>query len=134
MFFLLFPVNTEAKTLPQASKTAKTTTPKSTATGTTIGVSVKLRADKRAVVVYFSNLQNAKSVSYMLTYKTSTQDEGAMGGININGKSNTSQEVLFGTCSKQVCRYHTGIHDARLEVSYTSVNGKKYLKKYKIKI
>lgn len=131
-FFILTP-QVEAKTLPQSSKATKATVSK-TSNGTAIGVSVRLRADRRAVIVYFSNLQNAKSVAYMLTYKTSTQDEGAMGGININGKSNTSQEILFGTCSKGVCRYHVGIHDVKLEVSYTSVNGKKYLKKYKIKI
>lgn len=133
LFFLVFTTSVEAKTLPQASKSAKTTVSK-TSTSTSIGVSVKLRADRRAVVVYFSNLKNAKSVAYMLTYKTNTQDEGAMGGINISGKSNTSQEILFGTCSKGVCRYHVGVRDVKLEVSYTSINGKKYLKKYKIKI
>ena len=104
LFTTIFTGNVEGKTLPQAKKSTKTTVAKIT-TGKTIGVSVKLRKDKRAVVVYFSNLQNAKSAAYMLTYKTSTQDEGAMGGININGKSNTSQEILFGTCSKNVCRY-----------------------------
>lgn len=133
LFLLVFTSSVEAKTLPQASKSAKTTVSK-TSNGTSIGVSVRLRVDRRAVVLYFSNLKSAKSVAYMLTYKTSTQDEGAMGGININGKSNTSQEILFGTCSKGVCRYHVGVSDVKLEVSYTSANGKKYLKKYKIKI
>lgn len=141
-YFFFFSVSTvEAKTLPQAAKAKKVSVSK-TSSGTSIGVSPRLRADKKAVIVYFSNLKNAKSVAYQLTYKqvsssggkTSSQDEGAMGGINIAGKSNTSQEILFGTCSKNVCRYHAGVNDVRLEVSYTSVNGKKYLKKYKIKV
>lgn len=133
-YFFFFSVSTvEAKTLPQAAKAKKVSVSK-TSSGTSIGVSPRLRADKKAVIVYFSNLKNAKSVAYQLTYKTSSQDEGAMGGINIAGKSNTSQEILFGTCSKNVCRYHAGVSDVALQVSYTSVNGKKYLKKYKIKI
>lgn len=128
----LFADNTQAKVLPQSKNIGK----KSVAVKntTSINVSPKLRGDKKALIVYFSNLQNAKSVSYMLVYKSNGQEEGAMGGINLTGLSNQSQELLFGTCSKNVCRYHTNIKNARLEVSYTSQNGKKYLKKYKIKI
>lgn len=134
-FFIITP-SIEAKTLPQAAKTTvKQTSTKTTAsTGSTINVTPRLRADKKALLVYFSNLQNAKSVSYMLTYNTNIQQEGAMGGINLTGSSRQTQEILFGTCSKNVCRYHTGIKDAKLEISYTNKAGKKYLKKYRIKI
>lgn len=125
---------TEAKVLPQAGKVS----PRQSATkpnGTTIGVYPKLRADRKALVVSFSNLQNAKSVSYNLIYtQGSGQQEGAGGALNLTGQTTDKIELLFGTCSSGVCRYHTGIKDARLEVSYTSVNGKKYLKKFKIKI
>lgn len=127
----IFTQSTEAKTLPQAKTASKTTVSSNTSS---IGVSPKLRADRRALNVYFSNLQNATLVSYMLRYKTLGQEEGAMGGLNLTGKSNDSAELLFGTCSKNVCRYHTNITDAKLEVSYTNKLGKKYLKKYKIKI
>lgn len=121
------PVN--AKMLPQ-SKGAGAVTSKSTS----IGVYPRLRADRRALLVSFSNLSNAKQVTYMLTYKTSGQDEAAMGGLNLNGSNTQSAEILFGTCSKNVCRYHQGIRDARLEVSYTKASGKKYLKKFRIKV
>ncbi len=135
----LFAKGAEAKLLPQAVKSpggasgTKTTATKNVV-GTGIGVSPKLRSDKRALIVYFSNLQNAKSVSYSLTYSTSTQPEGAIGSVSTTGPSSVSQELLFGTCSKNVCRYHTGVNNARLEVSYTTKSGKKYLKKYKIKV
>lgn len=139
VFFLFFVQAVEAKVLPQA----KSGTVVKSAGGSRISVYPKLRADRRALNVSFSNLQNASLVSYLLIYKhsfegfdpykTNGQEEGAMGGIKLNSKS-TSQELLFGTCSKNVCRYHTGITDARLEVSYTLKNGKKYLKKYKIKV
>lgn len=124
-----------AKVLPQAGKiTPKQSAPK--ANGTTIGVYPKLRADRRAVIVTFTNLQNAKSVAYSLVYSQGPtgQQEGAGGGLILTGKQTDTAELLFGTCSSGVCRYHTNIKDARLEVSYTSTNGKKYLKKFKIKI
>lgn len=123
----------QAKVLPQAGKAPKQSAIKST--GSTIGVSPRLRADRRAVIVNFSNLQNATSVSYSLVYKQgSGQQEGAGGALNLKGQTSDKVELLFGTCSAGVCRYHTNIKDAKLEVSYTSKNGKKYLKKFKIKV
>lgn len=133
LIVFLFTKTAEAKMLPQSAKgAAKQTVTKST--GTTIGVYPSLRRDRRALNVGFSNLKNAKSVSYMLTYKQNGQEEGAMGGLNLRGNSSDKTELLFGTCSKNVCRYHNNIKDARLEVSYTSTSGKKYLKKFKIKV
>ena len=131
--FFIFTENAEAKVLPQASKGTKQAIAKPLST-TGIGVSPRLRGDRKALTVYFSNLQNAKEVAYLLTYQTSAQQEGAAGGVNLTGASSFSQELLFGTCSKQVCRYHQGIKNAKFEVSYTSKIGKKYLKKYRIKI
>lgn len=124
---------TEAKILPQSAKTSlKQTSARST--GTTISVTPKIRADRKALNVNFSNLQNAKSVSYMLIYKQNGQEEAAMGALNLTGSASDKAELLFGTCSKNVCRYHSYIKDARFEVSYTSKTGKKYLKKFRIKV
>ncbi len=114
----LFTKESEAKLLPQAGKiTSKQTISKISGTG--ISISPRLRVDRRALIVYFSNLQNAKAVSYVLTYNTSVQQEGAMGSLNLSGGSNQTQELLFGTCSKGVGRYNTGINNAGLEVTYT---------------
>lgn len=124
----------EAKVLPQAKTAGKAVSVKAGTTVAGIGVSPRLRGDRRALIINFSNLQNAKSVSYSLTYNTSTQQEGAIGSINLGGSSNASEELLFGTCSKGVCTYHVGIKNARLEVSFTLKSGKKYIKKYKIRV
>lgn len=129
---LLFTQDAEAKVLPQAQKSVQKSPVKSVFSG--IGVSPRLRADKGALIINFSNLQNAKAVSYLLTYKTSTQDEGASGSLTLSGSPGQSVELLFGTCSKNVCRYHVGIKNAKLEVSYTLKSGKKYLKRYRIKV
>lgn len=137
----VFTSQAEAKVLPQTSKGAvKSVGLKSG--GSTISVYPRLRADRRALLVNFSNLQNALAVSYMLIYKqslpagagkTAFQEEAASGALNLGGATSVN-ELLFGTCSGNVCKYHSGIRDARLEVSYTSKNGKKYLKKFKIKV
>lgn len=123
---------TEAKVLPQAQKFVSKTPAKAVTNG--IGVYPKLRSDRKAVIINFTNLQNATNVSYFLSYKTSIQEEGAMGALNLKSGSTQTQELLFGTCSKNVCTYHWGINDAKLDISYTLKSGKKYLKKYKIKV
>lgn len=128
---LLFAENAEAKVLPQAKTSQKIVSKNA---GTTINITPRLRSDRKALIVYFSNLQNAKSVSYSLTYNTSTQPEGAIGSIPTTGISSTSQELLFGTCSKNVCRYHSGVNNAKLEVTYSTKAGKKYIKRYRIKV
>lgn len=135
LFSLIFFVQfAEAKVLPQARGNVQKTTSLKSAGRIGINVSPRLRVDKRALIVNFSNLQNAQAVSYSLTYKTSTQEEGAIGSISLGGSSSATSELLFGTCSKNVCKYHTGIKDAKLDVSYTTNSGKKYLKRYKIKV
>lgn len=133
LVILIVPVRVEAKVLPQAGKAVvKQSAAKSG--GTTIGVYPKMRADRRAIIVNFSNLQNASNVSYQLIYSHDGQQEGAMGGVTLSGQTSDKAELLFATCSNNICRYHSNIKDARLEVSYTSKTGKKYLKKFKIKI
>lgn len=129
----LFTKNAQAKVLPQAASLGKGVATIKIA-GSGINVYPRLRGDRRALIVNFSNLQNAKAVSYAFTYTTSSQDEGAMGALKLDGQSNSSQELLFGTCSKNICRYHVGVNNAKLEVSYTSKTGKKYIKRYKIKV
>lgn len=132
---LFFPQDLDAakKVLPQTkNKTSSTISKKSKISGIT--VSPKLRWDRLALLVYFGNLQNANNVSYMLIYKTNGQEEAAGGAVTPNGKSNASQEILFGTCSKNVCRYHPGLSDMRLEVTADLKSGKKLFKRYRIRI
>ena len=135
LFLLIFLVaflaqSALAKVLPQAGKGSKIGTKISSG----IIVYPKLRTDRKALIVSFANLQNSSAVSYLLTYQTLVQQEGAKGTLKMDGSKNTSVELLFGTCSKNVCKYHTGISNARLEVAYTSTSGKKSIKKFKIKV
>ena len=133
-FFSLFfsAGNTEAKLLPQAAKLSKSGNAAAPVTSGII-VNPRFRSDRRAVILNFSGLQNASSVSYTLTYTQNNQEEGAIGTLNIKG-STASQELLFGTCSKNVCRYHTNLSNIKLEVLYTLKSGKKYVKRFKFNI
>lgn len=121
------------KVLPRA----RGTTTKSTGGATTgkIGVSVRFRSDRLAIVVSFSNLTSAQRVNYTLSYNTRGTTQGAGGSIDPSTTGATaSRELLFGTCSHGVCRYDTGITNAKLVVSYTLNNGKKYSKTFRLKV
>ena len=130
LFF--FAGNSEAKLLPQATKLSKSGSATAPITSGII-VNPRFRLDRKAVILNFSGLQNASSVSYTLTYTQNNQQEGAIGTLNINGTT-ASQELLFGTCSKNVCRYHTNISNVKMEVMYTLKSGKKYVERFKFNI
>lgn len=121
-----------AKILPQSKISKKAISRKSVGTGIT--ATAKLRRDRKALLVYFGNLQNANNVSYMLIYKTNGQEEGALGSVNPAQGNTASRELLFGTCSKSVCRYHTNITNMRLEITTELKSGKKSIKRYKIRV
>lgn len=132
-YSFIFVSDTKAKLLPQAGKVGKSQTVKKVI-GVGITVSPRFRTDRRAVIVNFGNLQNVSNVSYTLTYTQNGQEEGAIGTLNLGSSQTASQELLFGTCSKNVCRYHTNITNAKLEVLYTTKAGKKFVKRYRLKI
>lgn len=124
--FLILSKTVEAKLLPQVKSGTKK------ASG--ISVSPRLRNDRKALVITFSNLQNANSISYNLIYQTNGQEEGAGGTVRPSGEQVATRELLFGTCSKNVCRYHANITNMRFEIISDLKSGKKSLKRYRIRI
>ena len=130
--FFLLPYGVVAKTLPQAKAAASAK--KTSAGSSLVGVTPRLRKDRKALVVYFRNLGKVRSVSYALIYQTNGKDEGAMGSVDPAAANSTSRELLFGTCSAGVCRYHTGITNMRFEVTIELLSGKKYLRRFRIKV
>jgi hypothetical protein len=99
-----------------------------------VTTSVRFRGDRRAVIVNFAGLNNAVSVSYSLTYNSNNIPQGAIGTITQISGSSDSRELLFGTCSHGVCRYHTGITDARLVITSKLKSGYTTRKSYKLNI
>lgn len=99
-----------------------------------VGVSAKLRADRKAIILSLSNLTKARSVTYTLIYKTIGKDEGVSGSIDSSSGKNARRELLFGTCSAGVCKYHTNISSMSLEVVTELLSGKKTLKRFRIRV
>lgn len=120
----------QAKVLPRFQKSVKRAVTYSSGPS----ISAKLRADRKALNLYISNANKAGSISYTLSYRTNGVDQGVAGTIDPGGQTSLSRELLFGTCSSGVCRYHTGITNAVLEVTSTLTSGKRVLKRFRIKV
>ena len=138
VFIFVFAISgslANAKLLPQAKGSASSAKTKVVSSGKSISVFPKLRKDRKALIVSFGNLGLARSVEYSLIYRTQDHEEGAGGSINMKTESGgATRELLFGTCSKTVCRYHANISNMRLEVISQLKSGKKTLKRYRIKV
>lgn len=123
------------RTLPQAG--AKKTVFKAQTGGGVKGInaSVKFRGDRKAIIATFGNLEIASSVSYLLSYTAGKGTrEGAGGTLSDLSAGTTTRELLFATCSAGVCRYHTGIKNAKFTVTTTLKNGKKVAKNFRLKV
>jgi hypothetical protein len=115
------------------SRTRQSPTTKTVTTGS-VYTTVKFRADRKAVIINFSNMNVANSITYTLSYTANGIDQGAQGTITPQGESSTTREVLFGTCSKNVCTYHYNIVNAKLEIRSKLKNGTTTLKTYRLKV
>src|SRR3989344_3444309 len=120
----------KAAVLPRFRK-ASTSSAKVISSG--VGVSVRLRGDRKALNLYLSNLSKAKNVTYTLVYQTNGKDEGVSGSVDSSAGNNTSRELLFGTCSSGVCRYHQNLSSMKVEVITELLNGRKTMRRFRIR-
>lgn len=121
----------EAKLLPRF-KQSSNKTGKPVASG--LVVSAKLRSDRRAIFVYFANLNKVTSLTYTLMYQTNGKDEGVSGSMDASSGGTAQRELLFGTCSSGVCRYHENLTNMKLEITSTLPSGKQTIKRFKVRI
>lgn len=129
MVFLLLPASqADAKVLPRFS--GKTTQVRSGG----VVVSPRLRADRKALLLYIGNLNQASNVVYTLIYETNGKQEGVYGSVDSSSGNAVTKGLEFGTCSSGVCRYHEGLSNMKLEVVIDLNSGKKITKRYRIKI
>lgn len=94
---------------------------------------VRFRPDRRGLLINFSGFGNVVSVTYTLTYTTNGIPQGA-GGTATPATAGEQRELLFGTCSGGVCRYHTNIQNARLVIDSKLKSGLIIRKPYRIKV
>ena len=127
--FVSLPTAVQAKRTLPALKSVSAS--KSTSSGVT--VKVKFRSDRKGVILNFGNLTAATGVSYDLIYDTRGTTQNAGGAVKISSDT-ANTEVIFGTCSSGVCRYDTGISNAKLQVFITLKNGRKIVKPFRLKV
>jgi len=99
-----------------------------------VGYSVRFNPNRTGLIISFSALTNANSVNYSLSYNANGIAQGAMGTITNPQVSTDSREILFGTCSGGVCRYHTNITNAKLVITSKLKSGYTTRKTYLIRI
>ena len=130
LFLLMATSRVEAKLLPRFRSTGGR---KTTFSGG-IGTAVRLRSDRKALNVNFSNLLKVTNVTYTLIYQTNGKDEGVSGTIDSSVGNSAARELLFGTCSHGVCRYHQNLSKMKLEIVSLYSSGKRTLRRFRIRV
>ena len=108
--------------------------PQPGAISTGVSSAIRFLDDRRAIIINLTGLNLANSITYTLTYTANDVPQGAQGTITpALGENSTIREVLFGTCSKNVCTYHQNITNARLEIVSKLKTGRIIVKPYLLK-
>lgn len=127
-FYLLYPGEAFAK-----KKIIRRGASTAVSGGSRLVIKPRLRGDRKALIVNFSNLGVVSSFSYELNYISRGIPQGVAGTITPTGETTLQRELLFGTCSKNVCRYHRGIKEMKFVVTSTLKSGGKIRKTFRIK-
>lgn len=129
LFFHSFTLTAQAK-----KKIVRRGTSSAITTGSRMVIKPKLRSDRRALIVNFSNLGVVSSFSYELNYDSNGIPQGVAGTVTPKGEGSTQRELLFGTCSRNVCRYHTGISGMKFVVTSTLKSGLRVRKTFRVRV
>jgi flagellar basal body-associated protein FliL len=103
-----------------------------------IGLTVEPKPDKQAVKIKIAKAGDIKSIEYQVTYEAdSTAEEKAEGGdprvqrgitgnADVKDSSYASDWLDLGSCSRNVCRYDTGVQKVDVTLKIVKKNGKTY--------
>lgn len=85
------------------------------------------RRDGNAIHLIIKRTASYDAISYELSYNAEGVDRGVVGDVDTSKKKGEyEQEILFGTCSKNVCKYDKGVENGTLTLKIK--NGKRLLK------
>ncbi len=105
-----------------------------------IGLTLEATPDKKKIKFTIDKAQDIKSIEYELVYEAdSTAQEKSEGGeatvqrgitgsadIKSGETSYTSEDLDLGSCSKNVCRYDTGVSSVAITLKITKAGNKIY--------
>ena len=126
VIFLLFPTPVEARKKLPARKAI-------VASASLPQTGLKLRGDRQALLLTLTNLSKANSLSYLLTYQAGEVGQG-VDGSHDPALGNTQKELVFGTCSGNVCTYHQNLSGMVFQATIGLNDGRTLVRKYQIKI
>lgn len=105
----------------------------SSSSGRGVKAGVRFRSDRKALLLSFPDFGQAVSATYSLTYTSNGISQGARSTVTPE-TAGGERELLFGTCSKGVCRYHSNITNARLVIDSKLSSGVIIRKPYRIRL
>lgn len=94
---------------------------------------LKLRSDKKAILLVLGGMKYAEAISYKLTYTADSVPQG-IESYHTPNDGNTQKELIFGTCSRSDCTYHQNITDMEFEIKFILKDGHTLTKKYQINL
>lgn len=134
LFFLSFkPALAAKRRPPRGSRRTQPTRRRTSGFSKGAQAKVSFRSDRRALLLSFANFGQAVSVTYSLTYTSNGIPQGVRSTITPETAGGT-RELLFGTCSHGVCRYHHNITNARLIIDSKLGSGVIIRKPYRIRV
>ena len=132
--FFLFPKETLAAKARLSRGSGTTTVKRSSSGGSNrVGYALSFKSGKTGINLFLSNLSSANSVTYELTYQSNGISQGVIGTVTPSGSSE-QRDLLFGTCSGSVCRYHSNITNAKLVITSKLKSGITTRKTYRIRV
>lgn len=81
------------------------------------------RADGREFNLEITRIKNARTVEYELVYLTQGLSRGAIGSVDLKGKTSLERKLLLGTCSRGVCKYDEAVSEGTLTLRFRSTEG-----------
>ncbi|MDP3954839.1 MAG: hypothetical protein Q8Q15_00560 [bacterium] len=92
-------------------------------------VSLTPRDDGHELTMEITGIVDVDTVEYELVYLAEGVSRGGVGSGDLKGGSSFTRKVLFGTCSKNVCRYDEGVTGGTLTLRF---RGKSGTQKYEV--
>lgn len=97
----------------------------------TLGLTMTLRSDKKAMRFEMKNPGNISLVEYQVSYTKEINGEqvpeGLIGEVRVNNEDDSTIAIdyrEFGTCSRNVCRYDNVVSAVKLTLKITQTDGK----------
>ncbi len=128
VFYILSANKTPSASSDQSSDQQTDIIP--TLTASDLGLSMRALNSNKQIMFTITKPAGIKSVDYELTYTaTGDQQRGVIGTIDVQPgvtKIEPEKPLDLGSCSRNICKYDTGVTSAKLTLKISKTNGKVY--------